>query len=343
MMILLVGVVVGITPVQASSLLPLRYLTERNASFLIGLGAGITSADPSDLLPSEYLEAKTLTDRERLDNETLLVDFLKATKRHLGEDLRQAVLPFGGGARERAFAERLGIPSLPILAGFLTFSLIALGHFRWFTKEGLSVFNLFAILYFGALLLWNWIGPRLLYPIQPQLHLGFLLGLEAILIGITSVGNRDTLLKFGKVMLASAVLVLWLLSVRKSLEIADSRLHVGDLQARTKWLKANTNPSDIIMTEQPPLDFLYSNRRTIHQTDSLVSAIELEDYLVKHEVDYILIAPQLQWQPSYVPSYSDRTIRFLPLIADLVSESRITRVYSSEGDLVEVFKVKSQE
>ena len=343
MMILLVGVVVGMTPVQVSSLLPLRYLRERNASFLIGLGAGITSADPSDLLPSKYLKAKTLTGKERLDNETLLVDFLKATKRHLGEDLRQAVLPFGGGARERAFAERLGIPSLPILVGFLTFGLIALGYFRWFAKEGLSVFNLFAILYFGALLLWNWIGPRLLYPIQPQLHLGFLLGLEAILVGITSVGNRDTLLKFGKVMLASAFLVLWLLSVRKSLEIADSRLHVGDLKARTKWLKANTNPSDIIVTEQPPLDFLYSNRRTIYQPDSLVSATELEDYLVKHEVDYILIAPQLQWQPSYVPSYSDRTIRFLLLITDLVSESRITRVYSSERDLVEVFKVKSQE
>jgi hypothetical protein len=144
-------------------------------------------------------------------------------------------------------------------------------------------------------------------------------------------------------MLASAVLVLWLLSVRKSLQIADSRLHVGDLQARTKWLKANTTPSDIIMTEQPTLDFLYSNRRTIYQPDSLVSATELEDYLVKHEVDYVLIAPQLQWQPSYVPSYGDRTIRFLPLIADLVSESLITRVYSSERDLIEVFKVKSQE
>ncbi|KPL15510.1 MAG: hypothetical protein AMJ93_16575, partial [Anaerolineae bacterium SM23_84] len=332
MMILLVGVVVGTTPVQPSGLLPLRYLRETNASFLIGLGAGITSTDPSDLLPSEYLkEDETLTSRERLNIGALLEDFLvDGAKRHIGQDLRQAVLPVGGGAREQALAERMGIPSLPILVGFLTFGLIALGYSRWFAKEGLSVFNLFAILYFGALLLWNWIGPRLLYPIQPQLHLGFLLGLEAILIGITSVGNRDTLLKFGKMMLASAVLVLWLLSVRKSLEIADSRLHVGDLQARTKWLKANTTLSDIIMTEQPTLDFLYSNRRTIYQPDSLVSATELEDYMVKHEVDYILIAPQLQWQPSYVPSYGDRTIRFLPLIADLVSESRITRVYSSE-------------
>jgi len=345
MMILLVGAVVGITPVQPSGLLPLRYLRERNASFLIGLGAGITSADPGDLLPPEYLkEDETLTGRERLHIGALLEAFLvDGAKRHIGQDLRQAVLPIGGGAREQALAERMGIPSLPILVGFLTFGLIALGYFRWFAKEGLSVFNLFAILYFGALLLWNWIGPRLLYPIQPQLHLGFLLGIEAVLFWITSFGNRDVSHKLGNALLASAVLILLLLSIHGSLRIDNTRLHIGDLQARTDWLKANAVPSDIIMTEAPLTDFLYSRRKTVRQPESLTSAGELEDFLVDHGIDYILIAPQIKWQSNYTPSYSERTMRFLPLIADMVSESRIARVHSSERDLVEVFRVEPQE
>jgi hypothetical protein len=345
MMILLVGAVVGITPVQPSGLLPLRYLRERNASFLIGLGAGITSTDPSDLLPPEYLkEDETLTSGERLDIGALLEAFLvDGAKRHIGQDLRQAVLPVGGGAREQALAERVGIPSLPILVGFLTFGLIALGYFRWFAKEGLSVFNLFAILYFGALLLWNWIGPRLLYPIQPQLYLGFLLGIEAVLFWITSFGNREILRRCGNAMLVSVVLILMALSVYGSFRVDDSRLHVGDLQARTSWLKANTRHSDIIMTEEPLTDFLYSGRKTVHRPESLASAGELEDFLKDHGIDYILIAPQINWQSNYTPSYSERTRRFLPLIADMVSEGRIARVHSSERDLVEVFRVEPQE
>ena len=345
MMILLVGVVVGITPVQASSLLPLRYLRERNASFLIGLGAGITSADPGDLLTPEYLkEDETLTGRERLNSGALLEDFLvDGAKRHIGQDLRQAVLPVGGGATEQALSERMGIPSLPILMGFLTFGLIALGYFRWFAKEGLSVFNLFAILYFGALLLWNWIGPRLLYPIQPQLHLGFLLGIEAVLFWITSFGNRDVSHKFGNALLASAVLILLLLSIHGSLNIDNARLHVGDLPTRTNWLKANATPSDILMTEEPQLDFLYSGRKTVRQPESLASAGELEAFLVEHNIDYILVAPQIKWRPDYIPTYSERTTRLLPQIATLISENRISVVYSSERDLVKVFSIQPQE
>ncbi len=345
MMILLVGVIVGTTPVQASSLLPLRYLRERNASFLIGLGAGITSTDPSDLLPPEYLkEDETLTSGERLNIGALLEDFLvDGAKRHIGQDLRQAVLPVGGGAREQALAERMGVPSLPILVGFLTFGLIALGYFRWFAEEGTSVFNLFAILYFGALLLWNWVGPRLLYPIQPQLHIGFLLGIEAVLLWIPSFGNQDVSHKLGNALLASAVLILLLLSIHGSLHIDNTRLHVGDLQARTNWLKSNATPSDIIMTEAPLTDFVYSGRKTVRQPESLTSAGELEAFLVDQGIDYILIAPEIKWQPNYIPTYSDRTNRLLSQIAVLISENRISVVYSSERDLIKVFRIQTQE
>ena len=129
-----------------------------------------------------------------------------------------------------------------------------------------------------------------------------------------------------------------LVSAYKSFTIEDSRLHVGVVQARTTWLKANTVPSAIVMTEAPETDFLYSGRRTIRQPQSLASAAELEGFLVEHSVDYILIAPRIKWQPSYIPTYSNETTYILSLMAELVSEGRITLVYSSERDLVKVFK-----
>jgi len=344
-MIVLVGLVVGITPVNPKSLLPSNYFNTKEASFLVGLGVITTSVDPSDLPSSRYTtEDETPTGRGRFDIKLLLTDyFIAGTKQHLGEDLRQAILPLGGGPREQIVAERIGIPSLPILVGVFTFGLIVLGYFRWFVQEGLSVFNLYAILYSGALFLWVWKGPRLLYPIQAQLHFGFLLGIEAVLSWAAAFrGRTNSVRKFRNGVLASAVFILLLLSVRSSLKIDDSRLHTGDLQARTTWLKANTTPCDIIMTGAPPIDFMYSGRKTVYQPGSLASTGELEDYLAKHGVDYILIAPRIEWQPSYIPSYSDRTTGLLSLIADLISESRVMLVYSSEQDLVKVFKIQPQ-
>jgi hypothetical protein len=176
-----------------------------------------------------------------------------------------------------------------------------------------------------------------------QLHLGFLLGIEAVLLWITSFGNRDVSHKLGNALLASAVLILLLLSIHGSLHIDNTRLHVGDLQARTNWLKANATPSDIIMTEAPLTDFLYSGRKTVRQPESLRSAGELEAFLVDQGIDYILFAPQIEWQPNYVPTYSDRTTRLLPQIAVLISENRISVVYSSERDLIKVFRIQTQE
>jgi hypothetical protein len=269
-----------------------------------------------------------------VDIKQLLQDFLvERAGRHLLQDLRQIVLPLGGGAREQAVANRIGFPSLPTVVGGIVLGLIALGYFRWLAQEGLSNFNLFAILYFGALLLWNWTGPRLLYPVQPQLYLGFLIGIGTVLSWIASLGNREALRELGKAALVVTVLVLISLSVYKSANIEDTRLHVGDLQVRSSWLKSNISSSAIIMSQAPAVDHLYSGRKTIGMPRSLASAGELEDYLLAHSVDYILIAPSLEWQAKYVSMYDDRTTQLIPLMAELVSEGKITLSYSSASSI----------
>jgi hypothetical protein len=92
------------------------------------------------------------------------------------------------------------------------------------------------------------------------------------------------------------------------------------------------------MTEQPQTDFLYGGRKTVSY-GAFSSISELEHYLNRNNVNYVLIAPQLKWQSNYVPAYSDRTIRVLHLLENLSSENRVVLVYASEGEWVKVFQV----
>lgn len=344
-MVVLLGFVVALTPVELGSLVPTFYLKsyeDMSTPLLEEVPEPETgSADPT---PLSHEVDQPVEGSPRIDL-SRFVDWvvIGPLKQHLGKDVRRAILPIGGGVREQAFADRLGLPFLPWLVGFATFGLVAVGCFRWLRQEGLSAFNLFAVVYFGALFLWVWNDPRLLYPILPQLQYAFLLGIEAI-FALTLFRHRKGLFpKLGKAMMVSIFLVLALVSAYKSLVIDDSRLHAGDMQLRCSWLKANTPPSAIVMTEAPEIDYIYHGRKTVRYPATPASAGELANFLAEHSVDYILVAPETGWQVSYVPTYSENTVNMLPLIASLVSEGRMTLVYSSEEDWIKVFQVLPQD
>ncbi len=336
-MLTVVGLIIGLTSANLSTVLPQRYLYMGNTSFVILQPPDERpSAEPNIVQPAEA--AENTEDRLTAD---LKAFFIFPVTQHLGVDLREALLPIGGGPREQAFAERIGIPFLPLLLGLLTFGLIVLGYIRWLAQEGLSVFNLFAVVYFGVIFLWVWIGPRLLYPIQPQLFLGLLLGIEAILAWIVSFSSgtgRFARLKTGA--LVSAVAFLILVSIFRNLSPSDTRLHVGDIQLHSQWLKSNTSTSAIVMTEEPQIHFLYSGRKTVPYPTASTSASELEEYLLAQHVDYILVSPKLEWQLNYTPAYSARATHMLPFIAHLTATNRVARVYALEQDLIQVYKVQ---
>jgi hypothetical protein len=147
--------------------------------------------------------------------------------------------------------------------------------------------------------------------------------------------------KIRKRILASVVLVLLSVSIYKSLTIDDSRLHVGDLEVRSRWLKSNTPSSAVVMTGVPEVDFVYSGRKTIPYPLSSQSGDELYNYLLRNRVDYILIAPAIEWQDQlpHVPSYREATVHILGMLMELSSENRVTLVHASEQDLIRVFGV----
>lgn len=336
-MLIIVGLIIGLTSADLDTILPKRYLYLGNTSFVVLQPPDERPlAEPHIVQPVEVAEAA-----ENGMAAYLEAFFIFPVTQHLGIDLREALLPIGGGPREQAFAERIGIPFLPLVLGLVTFGLIVLGYTRWLAQEGLSVFNLFALFYFGAIFLWVWIGPRLLYPIQPQLFLGLLLGIEAILVWmVSSLSGAGRFIRFKTGALAAVVTFLILVSIFRNLSPSDTRLHVGDIQQHSQWLKSNTNASAVVMTEEPQIHFLYSGRKTVAYPTASTSASELEAYLLAQKVDYILVSPKLEWQPSYNPMYSAQAVYILPFIAHLVTTNRVVRVYTSEQDLIQVYKVR---
>lgn len=258
---------------------------------------------------------------------------------HFRSDIPSAVLPIGGGVREQQLFSETSFSFLPDLIRLALFALICIGFAKWFRKEGPSIFMLSSLTYLGALFLWIWIGPRLLYPILPQLFLACLWGIEACIAGFAHRLKITALHRFvrvGMVLVAGGLAALFLY---KSWNIDHSELHVGDLADRTAWVKENTSASAVIMSKEPEVDFLYSNRHTISFPVPRVSEAEFADYLKKHPVDYALVAPTLEWQNSYSPGYDNKTKQILIWLERLTTENRAFKVYSVGSQSIQVFKI----
>jgi hypothetical protein len=334
-MAILLGVIVAATPLTVTDLLPAEYLKDDNARVLVGADITATTpeAEPPDTTPAVVTPPLLSPD---LRIRYMVFGWLKY---QFGTYLRQVALPIGGGDKEQTLADSIGLSFLPALIGYLVAALVVMGLWRFQSQEGLNVFLFFSVLYFGSLSLWIWNDPRLLYPIQPQIQLGFLLGLEAIFFWIASaLGRAKRWPETGKLFFASIGILLIVGSACKSLLIEDSRLHAGDLAARTRWLKSNSASSDIIMTEAPEVDYLYSGRKTVWFPLALVSKDRLENYITRNRVAYILVAPNIEWQKDYVPRYTATMAGNLAVLAGLAAEHRVQLVYSSETSLIQVYK-----
>lgn len=340
----LIGLVVALTPVRLSDLAPSEYIRSEDAAILLApfRGWSVPTEPGNHATPGPTSSVPTEESKEQVEPRLPFYRVIyEAIQYHFGRDLRTIVLPFGGGDREQTFVERVGLPSMPLVLGYVVSALVFLGFVTWFVKERLSVMLLFALLYLVSITMWGWAGPRLLYPIQPQVNLGFLMGVEAVTLSVGALlSRRNALFRSSMLVLAGVVSVLLVTSVVRNWQLDDTRRHVGDLEARSAWLKSNTSEDDIIMTEVPQIDFLYSGRKTVYYPAQISSSDELRDYLARNQVSYVLVAPDARWQNTYRPFYDAPTTRLLELLETLSAQQLVKRLYASESDLVQVFKVE---
>lgn len=358
-MAFLTGVVIALTPVQVSNVVPIQYVSEffswyvfrtsgpadhplELAAVNIPTSNATTGNDGSTKTPAiEGLLWIAHKVHLNIPEDYFLVEFAKAGELHVERHIRAAVLPASGGKREQAFGARLGIPALPILIGLFVSVLIVLGYMRWYAEEGITAFSLFGAVYLLSLFAWLWDVPRFLFPILPQLHFCLLLGLAAVRDKVIPAPSRSRVAHRIKTFaLPVVVSLLLLVSAVQASRADDTRAHVGDLAARTRWLRANTSESAIIMSEQAELDFLYSGRKTVNYANIYDSSAQLRTFLVDHNVDYILVAPNARWQENYRPAYRTTTEQLLPWIDELVAQNELDLLYAPDHDLVRVYQVR---
>lgn len=305
---------------------------------LTALVVFLTPVAPQDLLPVRYVASAAKTTADGTPD-LLVGDPTYKLGQHFGFFLRQLLVPLGGGDSEERILAQLGLPSPLLARGLVLAAVVALGFLMWVRQEGLSSFNTFAPVYFGIIYFWYWDGPRFLYPIEPQLQFAFLLGIEAI-IGFVLLRRGDRKLQLaGRVLLGAVIVFLSGSALYKSVLLESSTLHMGDLTQRTNWIQANTQASDIIMTEEPAIDYLLAKRKTVPLPFEGAAPTELERRIRANGVNYILIAPSMGWQPDYAPTWSGRITYLMPMLETLVAQKRIVRVYASLPDAVQVFKV----
>ncbi len=339
---LLIGVATALTPVEWQQLLPVEYLRSSNAAFLrVPMNIVFGSSGDEAASPEPAPPAETAEEDYDLGTPSVAEMLRYGVKWHLGRDVPNLVLPVGNDRVQR-YADSLGVPFAVPVGRALVSALVFLGFVRWFLREKLSVFALFGAIYLASLFLWTWDGLRLLYPIEPQLQFGLLLGLEAV-VGIAArLPISWGLSRRGHGYLLSAMVVALVgLSGYQSLRIDDSRLHTGDLTARTAWLSANVPATAVFATEQPAADFLYSKRRTVPYPSLGPDQSTLRQYLSSRGAEFVLVAPAVRWSDGgYQPVYSEAAKNMLLALAPLASDGRAALVHSSPDNTIRIYEVR---
>jgi len=105
------------------------------------------------------------------------------------------------------------------------------------------------------------------------------------------------------------------------------------------WLRENASNDAVIMAQQPQSIYLYSQRKTIDYP-RVANATELERLIHEQGVDYILVAPKLEWRADGSLAYDEYTLDvLLPFLNTLTEKELLRLVYESEKDMTKVYQV----
>lgn len=348
---MLTSLIIWFSPLATTDLLPREYFRGGSASQImkiLSIFSPVLKSNDGPLLDESGAGASVSQMNVAATGNTTHDDWvvgfnlplLKYTlTRHFGGDLREVVLPFGEGS-ENTILGFTTPKNILIIVGFLVSVIVMIGFIRLLIQYKLSIFIFSSVAYFAALMLWVWEGPRLLYPILPQMQFGFLIGMIGIISLFTSSKRIPFLYRNSNLLLTLVIIFLFTSSIYKSSLIDDSQIHAGDIRNRTNWLNNHIDPPVNLMSEYPEVDYLYTNFTTIPfpYYSNISSPEDLENYMTDNNVDYVLMAPQINWQPIYSPSYSDRTLHILLYVQDLASKNKLTLIYESDSEMIRIYK-----
>lgn len=321
MAVCVVGVV-GLTPVRIPDLFPRSYIGQYGAQVAGRPGVGGAPA--------------------------AFVQFLRQMAwQRVVQDAPSTILPGINSAFVLGQADRLGLRRLTDLVALATTGLLLLGLLRWVRREGLSAFLAAVLPYAVLLVAWNWNGPRMLYPVQSQIAYAFLLGLEAVLFGLSGVVSRNRKTEW-RVKVIGAVVALMAIGYGLiDLRYPSNRAFAEASQKRAAWLRGNTLPSAIIMSSAPEIDYLYTGRKVVNYPAGLDASdtARLWTVMERKGVDVVVVAPlHSLWETDengterlFVSSEGENAVQ--AQLQALLTEGVLKLAYTSTGSGFSIYVV----
>jgi hypothetical protein len=318
---LFLALVLWLTPVTLDSIFPSQYLSsyQENEQLFIGTQQGTDAAQSGPL--------------SRI---------LRTTQLYAFEILRPTLLPVGGGEGELALGQELGIQDLPSMVSFVMTAVIVLGLLSFLWDKSLSPgVLLYILLYSGALAVWPWALPRLLYPLLPFLYFGLLWGTFQISRRVrrTSRLADNWFPRVTEAIVGLLFVVLLGTASYRSMKPFNSRLYFNDFEVGTDWLKENTPPETLVMGRYPQNIYFYSQRKAMDYTGVSTRA-NLERILSEFSIQYVMVSPCFTTIENLTvcDAYSRDVI--LPFLDEMVAAGEARLVYIASGkDDVRIFEI----
>ncbi len=318
--------VVWLTPVGARDLIPNRYALQWQG-IVEGSNRSINDAD----LPYTQVLLRLAGRRLYRDIPSAIAPGLASEYTHL------LLAPWGLGGWLRALGWAISL-------------ILVLGFARWLRREGASAFLLAAAPYLLLLMGWRALGPRLFYPVQPQLFYALLLGVETVVLGLGAAFGVLRRPRARSGIIAAAVVVLLGGYTAISALAPQNASYVQALESRRHWFLTNTPPTAIVMSLQPEVNYLYSQRRGLPYPRALAAFTpdRFAAYLSDADVDYLLVERQTGgWTTSEGDAEPQRTFKtddtldhLVALAQALQADGRLALSYEAADGFSVIYQVK---
>ena len=249
--------------------------------------------------------------------------------------LTDSLTPFGTNPSLVNWLEAHGLSFIPEVIQLTVVTVITTGFIKNVSQKKVLSVHLFVATYSLVTLWWPFRDDRFLYGVLPFLFMYLLEGLaEAVRLGRLLLrrwpinSNVTSLLN-----LSGTTLLIVMLAISTA-RVKNWVNHERDLTVGTSWIRTNSPPDSLVVSEHNDVIYLYANRATSwlpDDTDSLASTIS------SHREVYLLLAPELEWSEAGTLRYSNRTQAYLQALGSGALSGQL--VFSDESGMVKVYQL----
>lgn len=291
-----------------------------SAALVIVLVVALTPVEPSDLIPNEYLAVLSRSNRPApAAQNPVLPQSSPSAPAAQNPSQSQTALPasdsLSGALMQRVygvgrslilhldatdwlplqmqnqvlqFLRATQLEFLKYLPALVILALLVLGAVRWYRTSGFTAFAVIVPPYLLVLLVWPWVGSRMFYPVQPQLTFGVLLG---------SYGIAEWLVRFlpwsatPRILRAASVVGLAALVLSgTAVDLRSSSWFIAHASRAvySDWILTHTPPDAVLLTSEPAADYLFAGRTYAPLPAGVYTSRDLIDYLRAFRVTFVL-------------------------------------------------------